>query len=106
VDILGFVSGWESPMEPYRMMTQNSGGTPATHPAEPDIASNGNSIATMDRMNVLAQEFCTTAYLPLGKPILIGGMTLEPEGIAAADAKADPKTAGRQLYLALRVDAD
>jgi hypothetical protein len=70
------------------------------------LPANANSIATMDRMNVLAQEFCTTAYLPLGKPILIGGMTLEPEGIAAADAKADPKTAGRQLYLALRVDAD
>jgi hypothetical protein len=106
VDILGFVSGWESPMEPYRMMTQNSGGTPATHPAEPDIASNGNSVATMDRMNVLAQEFCTTASLPLGKSVLIGGMTLEPEGSAAADAKADPKTNGRQLYLTLRVDAD
>jgi len=105
VDVLGFVSGWGTPGQPYRFVQRDAEPAPAAHPGDPD---NAGSVATMDRMNVLAQEFCTSAHLPLGKAVIIGGMTLEPEGSgAAADPKADPKALnGRQLYLVLRVDAD
>ena len=94
-----------APDKPARFVTLNGSGTPATQPAEPNVGPNTDVIASLDRMNVLAQECCATANLPLGKSIIIGGMTLEPEGSAPADANSMPKPPARQLYLALRVDA-
>jgi len=50
----------------------------------------------IDRLNVVNQEFATTVRLPLGKKVLLGGMTLEPA------SQTDP---GRQLYLVVELDA-
>src|SRR5262249_47478811 len=52
--------------------------------------------AQIDRLNVINQEFATTARLPMGKKVLLGGMTAEPA------SQTDP---GRQLYLVVELDA-
>lgn len=46
----------------------------------------------IDRVNLLVQQFMTTARLPLNQPVLIGGATGQPD--PAEDAAASP-----QLYL-------
>jgi hypothetical protein len=51
----------------------------------------------IDRVSVLSQEFKTTARVPLKKPVIVGGMTLEPAG---ADQQG-----GKQLYLVVQIDA-
>jgi hypothetical protein len=56
----------------------------------------GDGPAIIDRVNVLMQEFRTTARLPVGRPILIGGMSTEPR-------QAGPDTA--QLYLVIQLTA-
>jgi hypothetical protein len=68
---------------------------PATQPVvQADLV---NATATMiDRLNVVNQEFATTVRLPIGKKVLLGGMTLEPA------SQTDP---GRQLYLVVELDA-
>lgn len=33
-----------------------------------------------DRLNMLAQQLATTVRMPINKPVLVGGMTLEPDG--------------------------
>ena len=51
---------------------------------------------TIDRMDEVSQQLRTTVRLPLGKKILVGGMTLEPAGKDAA---------AKQLYLVIEADA-
>lgn len=53
-----------------------------------------NISAKIDRENVLRQNVQTTARVPLGKRVLIGGMTFEPM-----------KQDGRQLYLVVQLSA-
>jgi hypothetical protein len=50
----------------------------------------------VERLQTVRQEFGTSARLPLGKPCLIGGMTMQPP------QEAQP---GRQIYLVLEVNA-
>ena len=50
----------------------------------------------VDRANEINQEFRTTVRLPVGKKILVGGMTLEP---------ATHDEAGRQVYLVVQDNA-
>ena len=49
---------------------------------------------SVDRLNLVSQSLRTTVRVPLDKPILVGGMTLEPTTAAAR---------GPQLYLILRI---
>ena len=77
--------------EPLRQLNVTGFSNPTT---QPDTTLHiGPAIQTV---NVVQQEFHTTVRLPLGKKILVGGMTLEP---AAKDQ------AGRQLFLVMEVDA-
>ena len=64
-------------------------GAPATQPA----SGEGN---TFQPVNTVLQELRTTVKLPLGKPVLVGGMTLEP---------AAKNTDLGQLVLVLKVTA-
>jgi hypothetical protein len=60
--------------------------TPTTHPAV-EVA------AFVDRLNVGIQQMRTTIRIPVGKPVLVGGMTREPG------------TDTRELYLIAEVTA-
>jgi type II secretory pathway component GspD/PulD (secretin) len=50
----------------------------------------------LDRVDAVIQHFHTTVQVPLNKPVLVGGMTLEP-------TSSEP--AGNQLYLIVEADA-
>ena len=50
----------------------------------------------IDRLNMVSQDLKTAVRMPLGKPVLVGGLTLDPTPAIAG---------GQQLYLVLRIDA-
>ena len=64
-----------------------------------DPRAAGDIVAEVDRLHVTAFDLQTTAKLPLGRPTVVGGMTLEP-ATGLTPAKGDP----RQLYLVLEVN--
>ena len=67
---------------------------PAAHEGNsPALSARGGDI---DRTPALRHELQTTARLPLGKKVIVGGMTLDP---------SDKEQAGRQLYLVVEVEA-
>jgi hypothetical protein len=81
VDVESVLSAWGS--------VQPSGFAPSTQPANMDVP------ATIDRVDVDVQQFHTTVAVPLGKPILVGGLSL-PSGAAKDDQ-------GKQMYLVIEV---
>lgn len=52
-----------------------------------------NNVVKLDQTSVISQQFSTTLKVPLGKPVLAGGLSLQP-GAAPAGAKT-------QLYLVI-----
>src|SRR5207247_5454255 len=90
VDIKTRVAEWN---EPGRVELPLA--TSTTQPGNRAIAAMQSS-AVIDRLNMVTQELKTVARLPLGKPALLGGMTLDP-------TISEPQNP--QLYLILRIDA-
>ena len=54
-----------------------------------------SNVVPLDRTTIVSQRLATTLKLPLKKPVLVGGLSLEP---GAADAKDKS-----QLYLIVEV---
>ena len=83
----------------------------------PDLArirASASIAPPVDRLAIDTQEFVTTLRIPLGKPILVGGLTYEPisTGTSAGANPKKPNPAGgaketttenRQLYFVLEV---
>jgi hypothetical protein len=80
------VAGWSDPSPATQPLGSAATTAPAGHPDG----------AIIERLNVVSQELHTTIRVPLNRPVLVGGMTLEPD-------TATPR--GPQLYLILRVSA-
>jgi hypothetical protein len=87
VDVKSQVADWAEPTPIELSPRQTSASKQAV---------GSDIVMVIDRLNLLSQEFCTTARLPVGKPILIGGMTSEP-------SQTGPATG--QLYLVLQLTA-
>jgi hypothetical protein len=66
-----------------------------TQPGDRAVAGAALS-SGIDRLNMVSQDLKTAVRMPLGKPVLVGGLTLDPH-------PSEP--AGQQLYLILRIDA-
>ncbi len=62
VDVQSVISEWDAPPPPAEIRT------PTTRPTS----------EMLDRINVLVQQLRTTVQVPVGRPVLVGGMTLEP----------------------------
>lgn len=62
-----------------------------------DLPSDVRGIAEIDRVNMPASELATTVRVPLGTPVLVGGMSLVEETAGAEATK--------QLYLVIEVSA-
>jgi type II secretory pathway component GspD/PulD (secretin) len=62
----------------------------------PATTEPSSTLDAIDRVNAVRQELRTTVRLPLGKKVLVGGMTLEP---------AAKEEAAKQLYLVIQADA-
>jgi hypothetical protein len=105
LDVQSTVTGWNEPEQlPFvgsdspptakleghmgaQTLTQEPGGSPSV---------------TIDRADVPTHQLAATLRVPLGEPVLVGGLTLQPtEG--EADAAADEER--KQLYLIVRVGA-
>ena len=82
VDLQSVVSEWDP--APAGMEVKE----PSTRPSA--------ATATLDRVNVLVQQLRTTVQVPVGKPVLVGGMTFEPSNKGGNSA---------QLYLIIEVSA-
>ncbi len=86
VDLKTRVADWNDP-------GRIDASTGATSQPSNNATSTGLSI---DRLNMVSQDLKTSVRIPLGKPVLVGGLTLDP-------TPANPS--GHQLYLILRIDA-
>lgn len=84
LDLTSVVSDWGSTGKPYSV--GGAAGEATTRPAD-------QISAAVDRLNVGVQQLRTTVRLPVGKMVLVGGMTREPG------------TDTRQLYLLAEVRA-
>jgi hypothetical protein len=82
VDLQSVVSEWDEPAAGKEVLE------PTTRP--------GAASAIVDRINVVVQQLRTTVQVPVGKPVLVGGMTFEP----TAKTPNAP-----QLYLIIEVTA-
>jgi hypothetical protein len=114
VDIESMVTDWRDGLDPVKIQST----TPAMDvPVEstPGAASTKqpgktNSVTLMDHLQIPTQQLACTLRVPLGKPVLVGGLTLDPTKLGAAENKSgDAKNAEiktvekKQLYLIIRV---
>lgn len=79
---------------------------PALPQPEPDGSDQSAAIApVVDRIAIQTQEFATTLRMPLGKPILVGGLTYVPPPGGRSHPNGEQEAAGEkpQLYLVLEV---
>jgi hypothetical protein len=112
LDLSSVVSNWDSSGAPAG--APGAAPAPSARPPTPGgvdatsdirVTEGGASIPArtgagpvpqVDRINVAAQQLRTTLRVPLGKPVLVGGMTMEPAATGGD---------GRQLYLIVEVTA-
>ena len=93
------VTQWRKPDPPLQI-----GGhfppSEATEPSGETIQQPGGTASiSVDRANMPTQQFAATMHVPLGKPVLLGGLTLSPtEEADGGDASKERA----QLYLIVR----
>jgi hypothetical protein len=98
LDIQSTVTGWRDPELPLRV----GGGYPASQKVEPGSGEivnepGGESSVSVDRVTMPTHQLATTLRVPLDKPVLVGGLTLAPNG--GAEPKSSEKGEQKQLYL-------
>jgi hypothetical protein len=114
VDIESMVTGWREGLDPVKIQsTTPSMDVPVDPtPGEPSTKQPGktSSVTLMDHLQMPVHQLACTLRVPLGKPILVGGLTLDPANFNAAENKsgdaknAEPKPIEKkQLYLIIRV---
>ena len=103
VDLHSMVTEWREPDPPVRI------GSPYAStrripmvPGEVEETPGGTASMEVDRLNIPAQQMSTTLRVPLGKPVLVGGLTLEPTETASGEQTDRQR---KQLYLVVRVSA-
>jgi hypothetical protein len=105
VDLESTVTNWrdgldpvkiETTMPPSDIPTENVPGMPSTkHPGKT------STVTLMDHLKIPAHQIACTLKVPLGKPVLVGGLTLDPTKFETTEEKKI--TERKQLYLILRV---
>jgi hypothetical protein len=103
VDLHSTVTEWSEPDPPVRIGT-----TAATSHAAAGLLGEtvedveSTAAIEVDRPNIPTQQLSTTLRMPLNKPVLVGGLTLQPTQPASDD---DPDGSQTQLVLIVRVGA-
>ena len=103
LDLQSVVTGWREPEPPIQIggsYPPSKRLSPGTNEIEEEPG--GTASITVDRVNMPTQQLATTLRLPLGEPVLVGGLTLEPTESAGAEETAGE---GKQLYLVVQVNA-
>ena len=102
VDVESTVTRWRKPDRALRMGTRfppSEVGYSYDGVRETVEEPGGETSVDVDRVNLPTQQFAASLRVPLGRPILVGGVTLSPT------ARADAGQAGEergQLYLVVR----
>lgn len=102
VNLASAVTEWSKPDEPIILRSLSFSGGEAPNRGFGDGAiGDGNSsiLASIDRVRIKANELGTSVRVPLGEPVLVGGLSTPTD----ADQNAD--TPRKQLYLILKVSA-
>ena len=100
LDVQGTVTGWRQPDLALHIGTHY----PPSRFADPlanetvDLPG-GTASVSVDRVNLPTQQFAATTRVPLGKPVLLGGLTLSPT-TDAESPQADEER--KQLYLVVQ----
>jgi hypothetical protein len=84
LDLHSVVTQWGAPGEPFKVTSQSFSGSS-------EKSAHGilvQDMATVDRVNLGAQEWSTTASLSLGVPVLVGAVTLTAPAEPPSDASA------------------
>jgi hypothetical protein len=81
IDIENIVSEW--------------GGLAASPPAPTSQPMNMEAPGSLDRVDIQVQQLHTTIAVPVGKPILVGGLSLP--------SRAGKDLDGKQMYLVIEV---
>ena len=76
------------------------GSVPRSCRARRTACPGGTAEISIDRVNMPTQRLETALRVPLGEPVLVGGMTFPESGAA------DNLGSSRQLYLILEVQRD
>lgn len=113
LDVQSTVTGWTDPGEPIRITSSYSvakpssrgSGAPPTNqgPAEVFEGPERNVTVTIDRVNLPTQEWKTTLTLPLGRPVLVGGLSVASDQDLLS---ASPQEQVKELYLFVELKAD
>jgi len=103
LDLYSTVTKWGEPDPPIQIESRfPPGQQPAGMSGETVETPGGTASVTVDRVNIPTQQLATTLRAPLGKPVLVGGLTLEPGEMEPSE----PNDANRkQLYLVVQVSA-
>lgn len=65
----------------------------------------GETAVVIDRVNLQAECLATTIRVPLGKPVLVGGMTVVSDEKSEKKPAGDNEEPGKDLYLFLQLTA-
>lgn len=96
LDVRSAVTRWGKQDPPVRVGAEWPRGEVQKGEGEPQQWPAGSTSVAVDRPNMPAQEWAATARVPLGKPVLLAGLSFPP----ADDAPA-AKTAGESKQLCL-----
>jgi hypothetical protein len=103
LDVQSTVTKW---VEPERIPVVGSRfqGTRRLDPASHEMVDEpgGEASLVLDRLAIPAQQLATALRVPLDKPVLVGGLTLEPPQIESGETKTPAR---EQLYLVVQVSA-
>ncbi|MEE8452641.1 MAG: hypothetical protein V3R99_12025 [Thermoguttaceae bacterium] len=95
LDVRNIVTQWREPGPPIQV----GGHSPPSEMAEGEIQTihqpASGASASVDRVRMPTQQFAATMRVPLGQPVLIGGMTLSP----TEDTEEESKK--MELYLVI-----
>lgn len=97
LDVTSTVTGWEDAGEPLRI-----GATFLPGEKEGVRIAGGQAETAIDRVNMPTQHLATTVRVPLGAPVLVGGMSAPSLHSSQA---GEGENSGRQLYLIVEVRA-
>jgi hypothetical protein len=100
IDLQSTVTGWQQPDQPILLGSSSRPGIKETGEQGVSVqVPGGAGFTTVDRVIMPAQQLATTLRVPLGRPVLVGGLTLNPAESAEGEGSQQER---KQLYLIVR----
>ncbi len=101
LNVTSTVTEWEDPGEPFKITTKFEGGE-----NKGIVTKGGATEVTVDRVNLNTQHLGTTVRMPVGQPVLVGGLSRVGTDLQTKPKPEDKdkeKESDRQLYLIIKI---